>query len=56
MKIDQITLREIHMPLVSPFETSFGTTTRRRILLVEVRGEGGFGWGEVTAAGGALFA
>jgi len=49
MKIDQITLREIHMPLVSPFETSFGTTTRRRILLVEVRGEGGFGWGEVTA-------
>ena len=50
MKVDEITLREIHMPLVSPFETSFGVTAHRRILLVEVRGEGSFGWGEVTAS------
>ncbi|MBI1955565.1 MAG: o-succinylbenzoate synthase [Acidobacteria bacterium] len=49
MVIEHITLREIRMPLVSPFVTSFGTTTHRRILLVEVSGEGAAGWGEVTA-------
>src|SRR3990172_6418303 len=48
MLIERITLREIRMPMVSPFETSFGTTTHRRILLVEVAGEGGVGWGGVT--------
>ncbi len=49
MKIDRITLREIRMPLVHFFETSFGRTNERRILLVEVEGEGAVGWGEVTA-------
>ena len=51
MKIDRITLREIRMPLVHFFETSFGRTTERRIVLVEVEveGEGAVGWGEVTA-------
>ena len=48
MKIDRITLREIRMPLVHPFETSFGRTTERRILLVEVEENGATGWGEVT--------
>jgi len=48
MKIDRITLREIKMPLVHPFETSFGRTTERRILLVEVEENGATGWGEVT--------
>jgi O-succinylbenzoate synthase len=27
MKIDAIILRELHLPLVRPFETSFGVTT-----------------------------
>jgi O-succinylbenzoate synthase len=49
VKIDRITLREIRMPLVHPFETSFGRTTSRRILLVEVQNDGVAGWGEVTA-------
>ena len=34
MKIEAITLREIQMPLVHFFETSFGRTYSRRILLV----------------------
>ena len=38
MKIERITLREIRMPLVHFFETSFGRTTERRILLVTVEG------------------
>lgn len=49
MKIDSITLREIHMRLKSPFETSFGTVQNRRILLVEAVVDGATGWGEVTA-------
>src|ERR1700677_5050747 len=49
MKIDAIILRELHLPLVRPFETSFGVTTDRRILLAEVRSEGLSGWGECTA-------
>ena len=49
MRIDGIILREIHLPLVRPFETSFGVTTDRRIILTEVRSEGLIGWGECTA-------
>jgi O-succinylbenzoate synthase len=48
MKIDRIELREIHLPLVAPFETSFGRTTERRIILVKVFSEGLAGWGECT--------
>ncbi len=36
MKIDAIILRELHLPLVRPFETSFGVTRKRRILLAEI--------------------
>jgi O-succinylbenzoate synthase len=49
MKIDAILLRELHMPLVRPFETSFGVTRNRRILLAEIQSEGLTGWGECTA-------
>lgn len=48
MKIERIVLREIHMRLKAPFETSFGTVQNRRILLVEVVADGVSGWGEVT--------
>ena len=49
MRIDAIILRELHMPLVRPFETSFGVTTNRRVLLAEIQAEGLTGWGECTA-------
>ncbi|HEY1896014.1 MAG TPA: o-succinylbenzoate synthase [Terracidiphilus sp.] len=49
MRIDNIVLRELHIPLVRPFETSFGITRNRRILLVEIQSEGLTGWGECTA-------
>ena len=49
MKIDRIELREIRMPLVHYFETSFGRTTTRRIVLVRAHADGLTGWGEVTA-------
>jgi o-succinylbenzoate synthase len=48
MKIEAITLREIHMPLVHFFETSFHRLYSRRILLVTVHSEGVDGWGEAV--------
>lgn len=48
MRIDAIILRELHLPLVRPFETSFGVTRNRRVLLAEVHSEGLIGWGECT--------
>jgi O-succinylbenzoate synthase len=55
MKLERVTLREIRMPLISPFETSFGTTRDRRMILVEAAGEGASGWGEVTATEGPFY-
>jgi O-succinylbenzoate synthase len=49
MKIEAITLREIRMPLVHFFETSFGRTTERRILLLTLHTDGAEGWGECVA-------
>ncbi len=49
MKIEAVTLREIRMPLVHFFETSFGRTTARRILLTTVHVDGVKGWGECVA-------
>jgi O-succinylbenzoate synthase len=48
MTIETIVLRELRMRLKAPFETSFGVTQARRILLVEVVVDGVSGWGEVT--------
>jgi len=47
--IDAIHLREINLPLAHPFETSFGLTTSRRILLVELEADGLRAWGECVA-------
>jgi O-succinylbenzoate synthase len=52
MKLDleRIELREIELPLKYPFETSFGRTTRRRIMIVRAFDKSGaFGYGECTA-------
>jgi len=50
MRLEKIHLREIHLDLLNPFETSMGVTTTRRILLVEVIVDGVHGWGEVVAS------
>jgi O-succinylbenzoate synthase len=49
MKIESVTLRELHMPLVHFFETSFGRVYSRRILLVSIEADGVRGWGECVA-------
>jgi O-succinylbenzoate synthase len=49
MKIEAITLRELNMPLVHFFETSFGRTYTRRVMLVTLHSDGLEGWGECVA-------
>lgn len=49
MRIDQVVLRRLRLPLVTPFRTSFGTETERDVLLVEVAGPDSRGWGECVA-------
>jgi O-succinylbenzoate synthase len=49
LNIDAIHMREINMPLAYPFETSFGLTTGRRILLIELECDGLTAWGECVA-------
>ena len=51
LQLERIELREIELPLKSPFETSFGRTTRRRILIVRVFDQdGASGYGECVAS------
>ena len=49
MKIERIVLRQLKMPLKHFFETSFGRTSERDIIIVEVASDGHSGWGEITA-------
>ena len=49
MKIDAVTLHHLRMPLVSPFETSFGRETDRECILIEIQSEGLTGFGECVA-------
>ncbi len=49
MKLEQITLHHLRMPLVSHFETSFGRIFERDCILVEIQSEGLTGWGECVA-------
>jgi len=55
LKIERITLHEIRMPLVHFFETSFGRTTERRILLLSVNLDGITAWGECVAGEGPFY-
>jgi O-succinylbenzoate synthase len=54
--IKSIELREIRLPLIHFFETSFGRTTERRIVLVRaIDKDGAEGWGECTAGEGPFY-
>lgn len=49
MKIETITLHHISMPLVAPFETSFGRETDRQCVLITLQANGLTGYGECVA-------
>src|SRR5512147_2169704 len=49
MNIESIILHHISMPLVAPFETSFGRETDRQCVLITLQSEGLTGYGECVA-------
>src|SRR5437016_3975356 len=53
--IRQIEMRQLRMRLLHPFETSFGATQDRHIVLLKVTNGTRAGWGEVTAAEGPFY-
>ena len=56
LKIESVELREIKLPLIHFFETSFGRTFERRMVIARVRdADGGEGWGECTAGEGPFY-
>ena len=56
LQIHSIELREISLPLIHFFETSFGRTTERRIILVRATdAQGAEGWGECTVGEGPFY-
>ncbi|MGA2697731.1 MAG: o-succinylbenzoate synthase [Terriglobales bacterium] len=55
MKVEAITIRELHMPLVHFFETSFGRIETRRVILLTVHCEGIDGWGECVSDVGPFY-
>ncbi|MEE9534746.1 MAG: o-succinylbenzoate synthase, partial [Acidimicrobiia bacterium] len=49
MRLSEIELRRVRLPLVAPFRTALETKTHREVLLVRVRGPEAGGWGECAA-------
>jgi O-succinylbenzoate synthase len=49
VRIDEVDLAVVRLPLVRPFETSFGTLGAREFVLISVKSDGAVGWGECVA-------
>ncbi len=50
IRIDGVEIRLVRLPLVEPFETSFGKIDSRLIFLLCLKADGLKGWGEVVAS------
>jgi O-succinylbenzoate synthase len=55
MHIEGIDIRHISLPLVHPFETSFGREEVRQTVLVSVHSGGLTGWGEAATSAGPWY-
>jgi len=55
IKIDGVEIRLIRLPLIEPFETSFGKVDSRLIFLLCLEANGLTGWGEVVASEEPLY-
>lgn len=55
VRLERVELRVLHLPLVSPFTTSFGTETVREVIVVRARTTGGDGWGEIVTQHAPLY-
>ena len=56
MKVKELELRTIHLPLVRPFRTSFGTQNAREVIILKLTTEDGtIGWSECVALSEPLY-
>jgi O-succinylbenzoate synthase len=55
MRIERAELRQIELPFVFPFETSFGREDTKACVLVRLYADGLVGWGEAPAAAAPLY-
>ncbi|RII14224.1 o-succinylbenzoate synthase [Streptomyces sp. YIM 130001] len=55
MKLTGVEIREIRLPLVAPFRTSFATQTERSALVLRAVSDEGEGWGECVAMADPLY-
>jgi O-succinylbenzoate synthase len=55
MRIEQVEIWHVVLPLVQPFETSFGREEERETVIVAVRSEGLTGWGEAATSRGPWY-
>ncbi|WP_460772919.1 o-succinylbenzoate synthase [Microbacterium sp. GXF7504] len=53
--LEGVELRVLHIPLVSPFTTSFGTETVREVIVVRALTADGDGWGEIVTQAAPLY-
>jgi o-succinylbenzoate synthase len=53
--LEGVELRVLHLPLVSPFTTSFGTESVREVIVVRAFGDGSEGWGEIVTQAAPLY-
>lgn len=53
--LEAVELRVLHLPLVAPFTTSFGTETVREVIVVRARTAAGDGWGEIVTQQAPLY-
>lgn len=55
LRIERVELHHVELPLVHPFETSFGREDTRPCILVTVHADGLVGWGECGALAGPWY-
>ena len=55
VRLEGFELRVLHLPLVAPFTTSFGTETVREVIVVRVLTAEGEGWGEIVTQDAPLY-
>jgi len=55
VRIERVELRHIQMPLVHPFETSFGRQEKRDAIIVKLFSQGMIGYGETASMAGPWY-
>jgi O-succinylbenzoate synthase len=55
VRLEGFELRVLHIPLIAPFTTSFGTEEVREVIVVRARTGDGEGWGEVVTQTAPLY-